>query len=43
MIGLFRTQFSKVEAAIGAILWKKLFLEISQNSQENTCVGVSFW
>ena len=30
------------EAATGGVLLKKLFLEISQYSQENTCVGVSF-
>ena len=30
------------EAATGGVLWKKVFLEISQNSQENTCVRVSF-
>ena len=30
------------EAATGGVLWKKLFLKISQYSQENTCVGVSF-
>ena len=24
------------------VLWKKVFLEISQNSQENTCARVSF-
>ena len=27
------------EAATGGVLWKKMFLEISQNSQENTCVS----
>ena len=26
----------------GGVLYKKLFLEILQCSQENTCVGVSF-
>ena len=25
------------EAATGGVLWKKLFLEILQNSRENTC------
>ena len=29
------------EAATGGVLWKKVMLEISQNSQENTCAGVS--
>ena len=28
--------------ATGAVLQKKVFLKISQNSQENTCAGVSF-
>ena len=31
------------EAGIGGVLWKKMFLKISQNSQENTCVRVSFF
>ena len=26
----------------GGVLWNKLFLEISQNSQESTCARVSF-
>ena len=30
------------EAATGGVLWKKVFLEISQNSQENTCARASF-
>ena len=30
------------EAATRSVLCKKLFLEISQNSQENTCTRVSF-
>ena len=33
---------SEVEATIRGFLWKKVFLEISQNSQENTCVRISF-
>ena len=28
--------FSFSEAATGGVLWKKVFLKISQNSQENT-------
>ena len=32
----------KVEAATGGVLWKKLFLKISHNSQETICVEVSF-
>ena len=31
-----------VEAATGGIPLKQVFLKIWQNSQENTCVGVSF-
>ena len=28
------------EAATGAVLFKKVFLKISQNSQENTCASL---
>ena len=31
------------EAATRGVLWKKVFFEISQNSQENTCARVSCW
>ena len=30
------------EAATRGVLWKKVFLEISHNSRENTCARVSF-
>ena len=30
------------EAATRGVLWNKVFLEISQNSQENTCARVPF-
>ena len=30
------------EAAFGGVLYKKVFLKIVQNSQENTCVRDSF-
>ena len=30
------------EAATEGVLWEKVFLETSQNSQENTCAGASF-
>ena len=30
------------EAATEGVLWRKVFLEISQNSQENTCTIASF-
>ena len=32
-----------LEAAARGVLWRKVFLEISQNSQENACVRVSFF
>ena len=31
------------EAVTGDALWKKVFLQILQISQENTCVGVFFY
>ena len=31
------------EAATGVVLQKNVFLEISQNSQEDTCAKVSFF
>ena len=34
--------FSFSEAATGGVLWKKVFLKISQNSRENTGNKVSF-
>ena len=40
VIGL--TIFHLSEAATGGVLLEKLFLEISQNSQESTCGKVSF-
>ena len=36
------TNVRKTKAAIRGGLQKKLFLIISQHSQENTCFGVSF-
>ena len=30
------------EAATGGVLWEKVLLEISENSQENTCASASF-
>ena len=33
---------SGVEATMRDFLWKKVFLEISQNSQENNCARASF-
>ena len=40
LLWVFSDNFA--EAATGGLLLEKLFLEISQNSQENTCVRVSF-
>ena len=37
-----KTFFMFAEAATRGVLQKKVFLEISQNSQENTCARVSF-
>ena len=36
------TGILQLEVATRGVLWKKLFLKISQNSQENTCTRVSF-
>ena len=39
----FTSRFLKsAEVATGGVLYKKVFLEISQNSQENKCARVSF-
>ena len=35
--------FPDSEAARGGSLQEQVFLEISKNSQENTCVRVFFW
>ena len=35
-------RIQRKETATGGVLWEKVFLEISHNSQENTCVRVSF-
>ena len=37
-----RNSVKSCEAATRGVLCKKVFLEILQNSQENTCAGVSF-
>ena len=39
---LQRLYIQTIETATRGVLWKKLFLEISQNSQENTCTRVFF-
>ena len=39
---MFKVIFHAEVATIGA-LYKKVFLEISQNSQENTCARVYFF
>ena len=39
-----RDHHELTEAASGGVLWEKAFLEISQNSQENTqASGVFLW
>ena len=38
----FSTEDDYLEAATEVVLSKKLFLKISQNSEENNCVRVSF-
>ena len=42
LVELFLLNSYCPEAATRGVLCKKLFLEISQNSQENTCARVSF-
>ena len=41
-IKVMMRSFQGLEAATGVVLWKKMFLKILQNSQENTCVRVFF-
>ena len=36
-LGMTASAFSFSEAATGGVLWKNVYLKISQNSQENTC------
>ena len=43
MIQLFWTNPRRIEAVTRRCSVKKTFLEISQNSQENTCARVSFF
>ena len=38
-----RVNVTFAEAATGAVLKEKLFLEILKNSQENTCARISFF
>ena len=42
ILALLREEGVFIEAATRGVQLKKVFLEISQNSQENTCVSVSF-
>ena len=43
ILNLFNLHYCRTpKAATGGVLWKKEFLEISQNSQENTCARFSF-
>ena len=41
-LGFNNVTYAWSEAATGGVLLKKVFLEISQNSQENTCARDSF-
>ena len=34
--------FRATRSSLPEVFWKNVFLKISKNSQENTCVGVSF-
>ena len=36
-------KFKKTDATTRGVLYKKVFLKILQNSQENTCTRVSFF
>ena len=37
------SNIENLEAAIGGVLWKEVFLKTSQSSQENTCARASFF
>ena len=41
-ISAWKREVDKTEAATGCVLQENVFLEIWQDSQENTCVRVSF-
>ena len=41
-LGGFSCKTQEAQATTDGVLWKKLLLKISQNPQENNCVGVSF-
>ena len=40
--GLWILSLDTAEASTGGVVWKKVFLILSQNSEENTCARVSF-
>ena len=40
--GFDKTERFNPEAATEGALWKRMFVKNSQNSQQNTCVAVSF-
>ena len=42
LTGLFLHSLETLQKQPPEVFYKKLFLKISQYSQENTCVGVSF-
>ena len=39
---IYKKIWQPAETGTGDVLWKKVFLKIPQNSQENTCARVSF-
>ena len=43
MMEVIMKVYNVSEAATGDVLWKKVLLKSSQNSQKNTCVGVTFF
>ena len=42
-MSLLRPYYQLTEAATRGVLCKRVFLKVSQNSQENTCARVSFF
>ena len=42
VVWLYSCSSSPSKVATGGVLKKEVFLKIRQNSQENTCAGVSF-
>ena len=36
-----KSQIRETKAAAGGVLWKQVFIKLSQNLQEKNCVGLS--